>query len=158
MKKITTPPTDFKENLTYQIEFTANFNKAFRRKFHKIHMGEKASADEFFLLVLLNSEPDISQIKMSKLLFKGKAHVGKILNEMSLKGLIERELKDDGSATVNKITEKGFKVLEEGLHKIKSIIISHMEKEFTRNELDSFVSFLKRYRKVLGSIVDVKLK
>ena len=33
-----------------------------------------------------------------------------------------------------------------------------MDKEFTQDEIEQFVEFLKKYRKVLSTIVDVKLK
>ena len=49
-----------------------------------------------------------------------------------------------------KIFEKGY---VEGL-KIKE----RMKQEFTEDDIIQFISYLKRYRKVLNSIVDVKLK
>ena len=158
MKKIVPHKEDFMETLQYQIDYTANFNKAFKRKFHKTRMREYTTADEFAILGFLHVKPDMSQIKMGKMLFRGKAHIGKILNDMVEKGLVERTVQEDGAAVLNTVTPKGEEMFKSGEKILKDNIASKMEAEFSEAEVEQFISYLKRYRKVLGSIVDVNLK
>ena len=158
MKKIRPHKEDFSETLLYQIDFTANFNKAFKRKFHKTYMGEYITADEFAILGFLNAKPDMSQTKMGKILFRGKAHIGKMLNEMVEKGLVQRTIQEDGGMVLNCMTEKGKEIFQSGACVLEDNIVSKMETEFSEAEIEQFISYLKRYRKVLGSIVDVNLK
>ncbi len=158
MKKIDKTKDFLNENLPYQIDFTANFNKAFKRKFHATYMDAQTTADEFAILGMLNDAPGISQIKMGKCLFKGKAHVGKMLSDMESRGLLEREIKEDGSSAINRVTPKGRKIFENGIKTIKKNIHSKMKVEFSEDEIKQFMSYLKRYRAVLSSIVDVSLK
>ena len=80
------------------------------------------------------------------------------LNEMEKKGLIERNFKPDNNTPINKITAKGKEFFEKNIKKIGEIIIPKMDEEFTQEEIDQFISYLKRFRKVAGSIPDVKLK
>ena len=95
---------------------------------------------------------------MGKCLFKGKAHIGKILNEMQDKGLICRTINDKTNSPLNTITEKGQKIFEQDVQKIRTIIAPKIEKEFSITEIEQFIAYLKRFRKVANSILDVKLK
>lgn len=149
---------DFKKSSTYQIDYTAHFNKTFVRKFHKMYMNSEISPDEFLILELLNCKPNISQISMGKCLFKGKAHIGKILNEMQEKGLITRSINKKNNAPINTVTSKGKKIFEHDADTVRKIIVPKMDEEFTQEEIDKFISYLKRFRKVANSIIDVKLK
>ena len=78
------------DNLAFQIDYTANYNKSFRREFQAQFIGGCETPDEFTILYALHLHPDISQSELAKFLFKGKAHIGKILNEMEERGLIKR--------------------------------------------------------------------
>ena len=76
-------------SLAFQIDYTSNFNKSFRRAFHKKFMNSNISMDELAILLLINIRPDITQTALARYMSKGKAHVGKILNIMEEKGLIK---------------------------------------------------------------------
>lgn len=146
-------------HLPYQIDYTSNFNRSFRREFQIKYISPEITPDEFAILFALNFEPDISQTELAKLLFKGKAHVGKILNDMESRGLIKRiaDTRDNIIIKRNQITQKGLGIFEKGykeMGKIKNV----MQTEFSQEEIDQLISYLTRFRKVLGSIVDVKLK
>lgn len=147
------------EYLPYQIDYTANFNKSFRREFQAKYISEEISADEMAIFYCIYFNPKISQSEMAKFLFKGKAHVGKILNDMETRGLIKRiaDTKDNIIIKRNEITPKGMKFLEKGYNESLKIR-EQMEKEFSQEDIEKLISYLKRYRKVLNSIVDVKLK
>ncbi|CCY63303.1 transcriptional regulator MarR family [Clostridium sp. CAG:967] len=148
----------FFNNIAYQIDYTANFSKSFRRIFHAKYIGEEIAPDEFFILMLLNKNPDFSQADIAKVMFRGKAHIGKILNEMETKGFVTRKYDDSLNYTQNVVTPKGAELFEKGIAQVRGNIISRTNSEFTTEELEQFISYLKRYRNMLNSIVEVKLK
>lgn len=147
------------EYLPYQIDYTANFNKSFRREFQTQYVCEDITPDEMSILYCIYFSPKISQSEMAKFLFKGKAHIGKILNDMEARGLINRiaDTKEHMMIKRNEITPKGLEILEK-CHEESKKIRNKMESEFTQEDIHNFISYLKRYRKVLNSLVNVKLK
>lgn len=146
-----------KNSLPFQIDYTSKFNNTFRRKFHEQFMDKETSPDEFAILGFLVNEPNISQNRIGKILFKGKAHIGKILHEMERKRLITRELLSNNSFK-NIVTPKGKQIFECGIDTIEKNIVAKFKKEFSTEEHELFIKFLERYRNVMKSIVDVKLK
>lgn len=50
-------------------------------------------------------------------MFRGKAHIGKILNEMETKGFVTRKYDDSLNYTQNVVTPKGAELFERGLHR-----------------------------------------
>lgn len=159
MIKNNTKFTQLEDNLAFQIDYTANFNKSFRREFQLKYIGNEVTPDEFAILYALTFEPDISQSELASLLFKGKAHVGKILNDMENRGLIVRIADTRNNIIIkrNEITPKGQKIFSRG-HKEFEKIKTAMMREFSEEEKQQFITFLKKYRNALSSIVDVKLK
>ena len=125
------------DNLAFQIDYTANYTKSFRREFQAQFIGGCETPDDF----------------------KGKAHIGKILNDMEERGLIKRiaDTRDNIIIKRNEITPKGEEIFAKGdvqFSKVKNKIL----KEYTREELIQFIQYLTKYRKILSSFVDVKLK
>ena len=159
MIKNNTKFTQLEDNLAFQIDYTANFNKSFRREFQLKYIGKEVTPDEFAILYALTFEPDISQSDLASLLFKGKAHVGKILNDMENRGLIVRIADTRNNIIIkrNEITPKGQEIFSRG-HKEFEKIKTAMMREFSEEEKQQFITFLKKYRNGLSSIVDVKLK
>ncbi len=159
MIKNNTKFTQLEDNLAFQIDYTANFNKSFRREFQLKYIGNEVTPDEFAILYALTFEPDISQSELASLLFKGKAHVGKILNDMENRGLIVRIADTRNNIIIkrNEITPKGQEIFSRG-HKEFEKIKTAMMREFSEEEKQQFITFLKKYRNGLSSIVDVKLK
>ncbi len=144
-------------SLAFQIDYTSNFNKSFRRAFHKKFMNSNISMDELAILLLINIRPDITQTALARYMFKGKAHVGKILNIMEEKGLIKRKYIEHSNTTKNIITKKGNDILKQGQKDIENIE-KKTKDMFSLQELEQFFEYLKKYRKLLESIVEVKIK
>ncbi len=144
-------------SLAFQIDYTSNFNKSFRRAFHKKFMNSNISMDELAILFLINIRPDITQAALARYMFKGKAHVGKILNIMEEKGLIKRKYIEHSNTTKNIITKKGNDILKQGQKDFKNIE-KKTKDMFSLQELEQFFEYLKKYRKLLESIVEVKIK
>lgn len=142
-------------SLTFQILYTANLHNSFRRNFHKKFISPDISPDITTILFFMTINPDITQTELAKYLFKGKAHVGKILNEMERIGLIRRETKEHSIKNI--ILPKGKQLNKKAFvqfQKIKEI----MDKALSEKETKQFLDYLSIYRKTLASIVDVKLK
>ena len=149
----------FENFIPYQIVYTANFNKSFRREFQSKYISDEMCADEVAILLLIDMAPDISQTDIAKYMFKGKAHVGKMLNDMEAKGYIKRVVDTKDNIMIKKsiMTHKAEKYIKFAKEK-SQIIKDRMEKEFSEAEKKVFISYLKRFRGVLSSLVDVKLK
>lgn len=145
------------KSLAFQIDYTANFTKTFRRAFHRKIMNSDISLDEFAILCLIENRPDITQAALGRYLFKGKAHIGKILNILEEKGFLKRVCIENSNTTKNIISKKGEQILAEGLFQVKKIENATHE-SFSKEELLQFFSYLKRYRQTLDSIVEVKIK
>lgn len=150
---------ELEENLAYQIDYTANFNKSFRREFQAQKIAECCSPDEFTILYAIHFDPDISQSELAKLLFKGKAHVGKMLNEMESRGLIKRVAYTRNNIIIKQsvITKKGLEIFEKG-HKEFLKIKERINENFSKEEMKQFINYLKKFRQIISTIVDVKLK
>lgn len=150
---------EIENHLPYQIDYTANFNKSFRREHQAKFISTDITPDEFAILFFIKYEPDITQSELAKYLFKGKAHVGKILNDMETRGLIRRiaDTKNNIIIKRNEITDKGLELLELGLKEAERVQKT-MKEAFTSQEIEQFIFYLKKFRTVLNSIVDVKLK
>ena len=144
-------------SLAFQIDYTSNFNKSFRRAFHKKFMNSNISMDELAILFLINIRPDITQAALARYMFKGKAHVGKILNIMEEKGLIKRKYIEHSNTTNNTITKKGNDIVKQGQKDIENIE-KKTKDMFSLQELEQFFEYLKKYIKLLESIVEVKIK
>lgn len=147
------------KHLPYQIDYTSNFNRSFRREFQSKYISDEITADEFAILFAITLNPNISQTELAKLLFKGKAHVGKILNDMENRNFLKRSATTRNKIIVkkNEITKKGSLFIEKGdkeFYRIKTV----MDKEFSEKEVEQFIEYLKRFRTALNSILDVKLK
>ncbi len=146
-------------SIPFQIDYTANYNKSFRREFQALYISKDITPDEFAILYSIHLQPDITQSEMAKLLFKGKAHIGKILNDMETRGLIKRvaDTKDNIIIKRNEITPKGQIYFDKG-HKEYERFKAAIIKEFPAEDREQFLSYLEKYRKILDSFVNVELK
>lgn len=102
----------FTESIQYKLAETARISELLGRNYYKNYVkGVKSilELDEFKILSHILKNPDASQSDIAKLVYKGKAHVGKILNEMENKGYITRDLTTRNNMMVKctVVTEKG---------------------------------------------------
>lgn len=146
---------DFQNSLTFQILYTANLHKTFRRRFQRKFISEEISPDVTSILYFTKCEPDITQAELARRLFKGKAHLGKILNEMEKQGLIKREYHNNSIKNI--ILPKGEELHQKAYKEFKRMK-TLINKTFTKEEKEQFLSLISRYRSLLNSLIDVKLK
>lgn len=145
------------DDITYQIDYTAKINKSFRRRFSAMYIDSELMPDEFAIIYFVSVQPNISQTQLAKYLFKGKAHVGKILKEMELKKLIERKASGKSSSSKIILLPKAKKIYEKGLKETRHLQEKY-EKAFSQEEITQFLKFLERYRSLLSSFLEVNLK
>lgn len=149
--------SSFEDNIAFQIDYTANFNKSFRRRFNSKYIDSEILPDEFSIIYIVSIIPDISQVELARYLFKGKAHIGKILKEMETKNLVKRTSSSHSTPAKIILLPKAKQIYTKGMEQIKALR-NKFEEEFSDEEIKQFLIFLKRYRKVMSSIVEVNLK
>ena len=97
----------------FKIECTAKvceryFIQIFKKNFANIGITQ----GEFCILDTIVRSPEISQIELARLLFKGRAHITQMLNSLEEKGLIYRtnETKNGRQVRKTSLTDKGTQV------------------------------------------------
>lgn len=97
----------------FKIECTAKvceryFIQVFKKNFANIGITQ----GEFCILDTIVRSPEISQIELARLLFKGRAHITQMLNSLEEKGLIYRtnETKNGRQVRKTSLTENGTKI------------------------------------------------
>lgn len=138
--------------LPYNIQQTARISYLLGKNYYKTEVGSPLELTEFTLLSYILGNPDASQSDLSKLLYKGKAHIGKILNEMETKGYIKRVAVTDNNIMkkLTKITPKGKKLYEQTHDEFRNLA-EIVLKDFSLEEIDTFNKLLDKYKK---SILD----
>lgn len=141
---------NYLNGIPYKVVETARIAELMARTYFKTYMKEGSKfleLDEFTIICHLLESENLSQSDMSKLLYKGKAHVGKILKEMEEKGYIERVANMNNNIMVKHtvITELGMKMFEatnNEFSKLGSSVIS----EFKPEEVKTFHAFLDKFQ------------
>lgn len=88
-KKIDNMP--YVGNVFYKLGDTARVSELMARNYYKTYIDgneQMLELDEFKILSHILDNSDLSQNDISKLVYKGKAHVGKILNSMEKKDIL----------------------------------------------------------------------
>lgn len=141
----------------YKMECTAKaceryFTLIFKKNFSDLGITQ----GELCLLDTVVRSPDISQIELARLLFKGRAHITQMLNSLEAKGLITRlnEVKKGRKIRKTVLTEEGRRVYK--------IICEVFDKKFERmtqlfdGREEEFIGFLDEIKELItdGTNVD----
>lgn len=140
----------FIEGLPYKLAETARISELMARSYYKNYVkGVKSilELDEFRILSHIISNPDLSQSDISKLVYKGKAHVGKILTDMEQKGFITRILTTHNNMMVKQtaLTEYGEKLYSETDEAFKQLA-ENVLADFTPDEIQEFLTLLDKFK------------
>lgn len=87
--------SSYVDNVFYKLDQTARVAELMARNCYKMYQDTDKpilDLDEFKILSHIMDDPNLSQSDIGKLVYKGKAHVGKILNELEKKNYIKRDL------------------------------------------------------------------
>ena len=137
-------------NVFYRLGDTARVSELMARNYYKSYITgheEMLEIDEFKILSHILENPDLSQSDISKLVYKGKAHVGKILNEMAKKGYIKRVLSKKNNINVKHtvLTDYGLKLYKNTDCKYREIA-KHTLKTFSKEEVDTLILLLDKLK------------
>lgn len=104
----------YTKSLPYELELTSRVLHEAAKCFFEQNKFP-ISQEEFTILDCLYIYPDIIQIELAKLIFKGRAHTGRFLKSLEEKGLIERTPGKSGSKIIIKstITPKGLELYKQ---------------------------------------------
>lgn len=138
------------DNLPFKLGQTARVCELLGRNYYKKYVKDKKSIlelDEFFILSCILKNPSASQSDISKMVYKGKAHIGKILTAMEDKGYITRVLSLNNNIMIKCtcITDKGMKLYEETDRAFVSLAQNTLN-IFTQKEMDTFSMLLDKYK------------
>lgn len=144
------------KNLPYVIMQTARVSYLLGRNYYKNVVKTILELDEYTILSFLVSDPLMSQSDLSKAMYKGKAHIGKILNEMEAKGYIKRVVgtSDNMMKKFTEITDLGSE-LYENTHETFRKLADEVLSIFTDEELETFLSLLDRYKDKITSTYEI---
>ncbi len=142
----------FLDSLPFKLEQTARVGELLGRSYYKEYANKKhiLELDEFVILSYIKENPNSSQADISKKFLKGKAHIGKILNDMEQKGFILRSADIKNGIMVKRsiITKLGEKVYEEtdnGYRILAKKTLGYLSEE----EIKTFTYLLDKYRSIL---------
>ena len=147
MNKDRTKGIPFIEGLPFKLAETARISELMARNYYKNYVTSILDLDEFRILSHIIADPSLSQSDLAKLVYKGKAHIGKILNEMEQKGLITRTLSTHNNMMVKRtsLTEQGKKLYyetDEAFRQLGTKVLA----EFSDKEIDDFLYLLDKLK------------
>jgi len=138
------------DGLLARLAGTARVSDLLARNFYKSRITDKISMFEpyeYIIMANIKKYPDLSQAELSKLVYKGKAHMGKILNEMERKNYIKRVLntKDNMMVKHTVITPYGMKLFQKTETIFKDMEAGILD-VFTPAEITEFERLLDKLR------------
>lgn len=142
--------SSYVDNVFYKLDQTARVAELMARNCYKMYQDTDKpilDLDEFKILSHIMDDPNLSQSDIGKLVYKGKAHVGKILNELEKKNYIKRDL-----TTRNNIIIKHTVITEQGKD-----IYFYTDKRFKEINQNIKKLFSEEELKILKDLLD-KLK
>ena len=134
----------------FKIECTAkicerHFTQIFKRKFANIGVTQ----GEFCVMDTIVRSPEISQIEIARLLFKGRAHITQMLNSLEEKGLILRsnETKNGRQVRKTSLTDEGNHIYEKICKELDNNF-ENMTKFFDGKE-KKLISYLDEIKEII---------
>lgn len=134
----------------FKIECTAkicerHFTQIFKRKFANIGVTQ----GEFCVMDTIVRSPEISQIEIARLLFKGRAHITQMLNSLEEKGLILRsnETKNGRQVRKTSLTDGGNRIYEKICKELDNNF-ENMTKFFDGKE-KKLISYLDEIKEII---------
>lgn len=134
----------------FKIECTAkicerHFMQLFKKKFANIGITQ----GEFCVLDTVVRSPEISQIELARLLFKGRAHITQMLNTLEQKGLIERSNKTKNGRQVRETSltaagQKIYKTICDELNKNFELMTTFFE-----DKDEKLISYLEEIKNII---------
>ena len=147
----------YTDTIFYQIELTARYCKLLGQQvFEEYNTG--MSVDEFAILDICNSQQELCQRDLAKLILRDRANTGKLLDTLESKNFITRKLsmKNNRPVKIIEITEKGTKKAEEVISKIEPHY-KQVKEKITNSDLVLVKGLLQDLRKMLNETINIQI-
>ena len=147
----------YTDTIFYQIELTAKYCKLLGQQvFEKFNLG--ISLEEYAVLDVLTINESLCQRDIAKLILKDRANTGKLLDALSSKGFITRELtvKNNRPVKLVRITESGLKKVNETAEKARPNY-NLVKDKINKMNLSSVGDSLKELRTVLKETIEIQI-
>lgn len=149
----------FSETLIHHLDNTAKIERTIGARYFDNHNEFDITYNNFLIIELLYTNPDIHQRNIARVLLMGTANLSKELERMENKGLIKRKLTEKNKKMVKtvRLTKKG----EEIYHTIVGDwekFITDLENIYTKEELKTFKEFLLRIKNKLTESIDMVIE
>ncbi len=142
----------------HDLELTSRITHEIARKFFETN-NFQINIDEYIIIDTLLNNPDLLQMKLAKMILKGRAHTGRFLMSLEDKGFVERIPSKNGKRLVirSKVTDEGKKI-----HSKITKNIQELAKECSESLPDEMLANLqknlKQIRASLQEKFDVKFE
>ncbi len=149
----------FSQTLTHHLDNTAKTARIIGARYFEEHNEFDITYNNFLIIELLYTNPDIHQRNIARVLLMGTANLSKELERMENKGLIKRKLTEKNKKMVKtvRLTKKG----EEIYHTIVGDwekFVTDLENIYTKEELKTFKEFLLRMKNKLTESIDMVIE
>ena len=150
---------EFSKTLIHHLDNTAKIERTIGARYFDRHNEFDITYNNFLIIELLFTNPDIHQRNIARALLMGTANLSKELERMESKGLIKRKITEKNKKMVKtvKLTKKG----EEIYHTIVGDwekFVTDLESIYTKEELKTFTEFLLRMKNKLTESIDMVLE
>lgn len=150
MEKDKLKDVSYIDGVFYKLSETARVAELLGRSYYKQCAkteNDMMDIDEFIILSHIIANPDLSQSDIAKLVYKGKAHIGKILTVMEKKGYITRNLNMVGNIMVKNtvVTRTGLKLYNLTAEKARNSGSKVLE-SFSDDEIKTLEFLLDKFK------------
>lgn len=148
--------TSYIESWLYDLDLTSRVTHEVLKNFF-ISNDFPISMDEYIIMDTLINNPDIPQLKLSKLILKGRAHTGRFLIALEKKGFVDRIPSKNGQRLVMKsaVTEKGkqvHKIIEKRINEL----VDECSVDLNDEVIDKLQNILKKIKTLTAQKYNVK--
>ena len=149
----------FSETLIHHLDNTAKIERIIGARYFDNHNEFDITYNNFLIIELLYTNPDIHQRDIARVLLMGTANLSKELVRMENKDLIKRKITEKNKKMVKtvRLTKKG----EEIYHNIVGDwekFVTDLENIYTKEELKTFKEFLLRMKNKLTESIDMVIE
>ena len=149
----------FSETLIHHLDNTAKIERTIGARYFDRHNEFDITYNNFLIIELLFTNPDIHQRNIARALLMGTANLSKELERMENKGLIKRKITEKNKKMVKtvKLTKKGEEIYHTIVDDWEKFVVD-LESIYKKEELKTFTEFLLRMKNKLTESIDMVLE
>lgn len=151
----TSKKSPYNESLFFAIEQIAKYiQEDYIAKYSDV-----ITHDEFRTLDIITYNPDVCQRDLAKLVLRDSVRIGRILDSLEKKGLVERFNDTKGKRLVKKmkLTEKGETVYLSTLNSIEPSTEKLLKETFSSNQIEELSVSLKKLHNAISQTIKVEV-